>query len=473
MLQIYNTLSRKKEKFQLADSKSVRMYVCGPTVYARGHIGNFRTFVCLDVLRRVLLNICDYPIKEVINFTDVDDKTIAGASEEGLSLREYTDRHINDFQSDWLALGIRPAEETPRATDSENMEAMGNLVKELERKGHTYQSSGSIYFRIATQPEYGKLARLDKKGMKPGARIDVDEYDKEDVRDFVLWNPATPGEPSWDIGFGPGRPGWHLECSAMALRLLGEPPIDIHAGGVDLIFPHHENEIAQSETATGKLFSRFWIHVEHLFVEGKKMSKSAGNVFTLPEIVSKGYRPSALRYLLLSSHYRKQLNFTWSGIEQAEESLRRLTDFLVLLDSVTSVKEAGQSTAEAKIKNVRNRFFSALSDDLNTAEGLGAIFDFVRDINALLDSGPLIKADLVAIQKTMDDFDQVLGVVALRKQEDSQLETPVEEIERLIENREQARKRRDFSVADKIRKDLLSRGIVLEDVAGGTRWKKR
>ncbi len=449
------------------------MYVCGPTVYARGHIGNFRTFVCLDVLRRVLRNICNYPIKEVINFTDVDDKTIAGASDEGLSLREYTDQHIKDFQSDWLALGIQPVEENPRATDNENIEAMGNLVKELERKGHTYQSEGSIYFRIATHPEYGKLSRLDKKGIKPGARINVDEYDKEDVRDFVLWKPVKAGEPSWDIGFGPGRPGWHLECSAMALRLLGEPPIDIHAGGVDLIFPHHENEIAQSETATGKLFSRFWIHVEHLFVEGKKMSKSTGNVFTLPEIVSKGYRPSALRYLLLSSHYRKQLNFTWSGIEQAEESLRRLTDFLARLDAETSVKKAGQSRVKVKVENARNRFFEALSDDLNTAEGLGAIFDFVRDVNVLLDSGPLIQSDLVAIQKTMDDFDLVLGVMALRKQEDLQLEAPVEEINRLIESREQARKRRDFSFADKIRKDLLSRGIVLEDIAGGTRWKKR
>ena len=473
MLQIYNTLSRKKEEFQLAGNKSVRMYVCGPTVYARGHIGNFRTFVCLDVLRRVILNICGYSIKEVINFTDVDDKTIAGASDEGLSLREYTDQHIKDFKSDWLALGIQPVEETPRATDNENMKAMGNLVKELERKGHTYQSEGSIYFKIATQSEYGKLARLDKKGMKPGVRIDLDEYKKEDVRDFVLWKPAKAGEPSWDVGFGPGRPGWHLECSAMALRLLGEPPIDIHAGGVDLIFPHHENEITQSEAATGKLFSRFWIHVEHLFVEGKKMSKSAGNVFTLPEIVSKGYRPSALRCLLLSSHYRKQLNFTWAGIEQAEESLRRLIDFLARLDEITSIKEAGESRVKEKVENVRNKFFSALSNDLNTAEGLGAIFDFVRDVNVLLDSGPLIKTDLVAIRKAMDDFDQVLGVIGLRKQEDLKLDTPVEEIDRLIENREQARKRRDFLTADKIRKDLLSRGIVLEDVTGRTRWKQR
>ncbi len=473
MLQIYNTLSRKKEEFQLEKNKSVRMYVCGPTVYARGHIGNFRTFVCLDVLRRVLLNICNYSIKEVINFTDVDDKTIAGASDAGLSLREYTNRHIEDFQSDWLALGIQPVEETPRATDSQNMEAMGDLVKKLERKGHAYQSEGSTYFRIATQPEYGKLARLDKEGMKPGARIDVDEYKKEDVRDFVLWKPAKAGEPFWDVGLGPGRPGWHLECSAMALRLLGEPPIDIHAGGVDLIFPHHENEIAQSETATGKLFSRFWVHVEHLFVEGKKMSKSARNVFTLPEIISRGYRPSALRYFLLSSHYRKQLNFTWPGIEQAEESLRRLADFLARLDAVTSIKETGETRVKAKVENVRSRFFSALSDDLNTAGGLGAIFDFVRDINILLDSGPLIKTDLIAIQKAMDDFDRVLGVIALRKQEDLNLKVPVKEIDYLIENRKEARERKDFSAADKIREDLLSRGIVLEDVAGGTRWKRR
>ena len=341
-MRLYNTLTRQEEEFTPLRDDTVRMYTCGLTVYARGHIGNFRTFVCIDVLRRALKYVGGWRMRHVVNFTDVDDKTIAGAQREGVSLREYTDRYIQAFYEDSDALGIEKVEETPRATDPANLEAMASMIKALEQGGHTYISDGSIYFKIATMPTYGRLARLDHDGMQAGARVDADSYDKEDARDFVLWKASKPGEPSWDVGVGPGRPGWHIECSAMALRLLGDSPIDIHTGGIDLIFPHHENEIAQSECATGQPFSRFWVHAEHLLVDDKKMSKSLGNVYTLKDIVDRGFRVSALRYLLLSSHYRKQLNFTWAGLQQAEESLTRLTDCLARLNDAAGRREPMQ-----------------------------------------------------------------------------------------------------------------------------------
>src|ERR671915_447467 len=283
-MRLFNTLTRQEEEFAPSRGNTVRMYTCGLTVYARGHIGNFRTFVALDVLRRALKYQEGFDVRQVMNFTDVDDRTIAESQKAGVPLREYTDRYIQAFRADSAALGMEPVEETPRATDPENISAMGETIKALERNGHTYRTDGSIYFKITTLPDYGKLARLDHAGIKSGARIDADKYDKENARDFVLWKSTKPGEPTWDPGIGPGRPGWHIECSAMALRLLGEPPIDLHAGGVDLIFPHHENEIAQSEGATKRPFARVWFHVEHLFVENHKMSKSLGNVYTLAQI---------------------------------------------------------------------------------------------------------------------------------------------------------------------------------------------
>ncbi|MEQ1574140.1 MAG: cysteine--tRNA ligase, partial [Vicinamibacterales bacterium] len=334
MLRLYNTLTRREEPFAPLRDNTVRMYACGPTVYARAHIGNFRTFVCVDVLRRTLKYLCGHAMHEAVNYTDVEDKTIAGALKAGQSLREFTDPWIAAFREDSAQLGIEAPEETPRATDLDNLTAMGELVLALEKNGHTYRRDGSVYFRIASLPDYGKLARLDHAGMKDGARVDVDEYGKDDPRDFVLWKASKPGEPSWDAGAGPGRPGWHLECSAMALRLFGGP-LDIHAGGIDLIFPHHENEIAQSEGATKQPFARVWVHVEHLFVENEKMSKSLGNDFRVADIIARGHRASALRYLLLSSHYRKQLNFTWAGMDQAEESLRRIVDCLARLEDVS------------------------------------------------------------------------------------------------------------------------------------------
>ena len=470
-LSLYNTLTRQQESFMPLRDNTVRMYACGPTVYARAHIGNFRTFVCVDVLRRTLKYLCGFSVREVMNYTDVDDKTIAGAQQAGVPLREYTEQWIRAFREDVAALGVEPPEDTPRATDEDNMRAMSGLVQQLERNGHTYRSDGSIYFRIATLDDYGKLARVARDGIQAGARVDVDEYAKEDARDFVLWKASKPGEPSWDFGTGPGRPGWHLECSAMALRLLGDPPLDLHTGGVDLIFPHHENEIAQSEGATGKPFARFWVHVEHLFVENEKMSKSLGNIFTLSDIIERGHRPSAVRYLLLSSHYRKQLNFTWAGMDQAEESLRRIVDFLVRLGDV---REGGQHAGiQEAVASARERFAAALGDDLNTAGGLAAIFDLVRDVNAAIDARNIGSGDVATVRSAVDDFDRVLGVISLRRDEDARPPVPVDEIEQLMEERQAARRRRDFAAADRIRNDLQERGILLEDNPAGTRWKRR
>ena len=471
MLRLYNTLSRQEEPFTPQQDGLVRIYGCGPTVYARAHIGNFRTYVCLDVLRRTLKYVCGHQIRQVVNYTDVDDKTIAGALEAGTSLREHTDQWIRTFREDSVRLGIEAPEEMPRATDEENLRAMGDMILTLEREGHTYRRDGSIYFKISTLPQYGQLAHLDRDGMKDGATVDVDEYSKDNPRDFVLWKAARPGEPSWDLGAGPGRPGWHIECSAMALRLLGRPPIDIHAGGVDLIFPHHENEIAQSEGATKTQFAKFWFHIEHLFVESEKMSKSLGNVYTIAEIAGRGHRPSALRYLLLSSHYRKQLNFTWTGMDQAEEAIRRIVDFRARLETVAG---SGVHTRVAEqVAKARDAFRAALEHDLNTAAALAAVFDLVRDVNAAIDAQEISVSEARAVADAIDRFDQVLGVVSLRQAEDSEPPVPVEEIERLIGERRAARERRDFAAADNIRRELADRGVLLEDNAAGTRWKKK
>ena len=471
MLRLYNTLSRQEEAFAPARNNTVRMYACGLTVYARGHIGNFRTFVCIDVLRRTLKYLCGHNVDGVMNYTDVDDKTIAGSVKAGKPLREYTEEWVNAFRSDVELLGIEMPEHTPRATDDANMQAMCDMVMALERNGHTYNRDGSIYFKIATLPTYGRLARLDQQSLHAGASVDLDEYSKDDARDFVLWKAAKPGEPTWECAGLPGRPGWHIECSAMALRLLDGAPIDIHAGGVDLIFPHHENEIAQAEGATNQTFSRFWVHVEHLFVENEKMSKSLGNVFTVPDIVAKGFRPSALRYLLLSSHYRKQLNFTWSGMEQAEESLRRVVDFLVRLDGVTG--QGRSEEIEAAAIKARDAFKAALESDLNTAAGLAALFDLVKSGNAAIDAGKMSAADAALVRSTIEDLDRVLGVVSLRRAEDAKPPMPVEEIQRMIDERKAAKQRRDFAEADRIRTSLADRGVLLEDNPAGTRWKKK
>jgi cysteinyl-tRNA synthetase len=470
-VRLYNTLTRSEETFTPVQGNTVRMYTCGLTVYARGHIGNFRTFVCVDVLRRTLRHLLGYDIRHVMNYTDVDDRTIAGAQGAGMELREYTEQFIGAFLEDVRALGLEAVEEMPRATDGPNIEAMGALVAALDRNGHTYRSNGSVYFRISTLPAYGRLARLDHEGMLPGARVDADTYAKEDARDFVLWKATRPDEPTWDVVDPPGRPGWHLECSAMALRLLGEPPLDIHAGGVDLIFPHHENEIAQSEGATGKPFARFWMHVEYLLVDDQKMSKSLGNTYTVPDIVAKGYRPSAVRYLLLSAHYRKQLNFTWAGLVQAEESLRRLSDFLARVDTVGI--DGSHPEVAARVEEARAAFAAAMQADLNTAGALGAMFELVRTLNSAIDAGEFGRADAKPVREAFDLFDRVLGILSLRLAEDERPPVPLAEIERFIEERHAARRRRDFAEADRIREALAERGVLLEDSPGGTRWKRK
>ena len=471
-MRLYNTLTRREEDFAPLRDNTVRMYTCGLTVYARGHIGNFRTFVLLDVLRRALKYLEGYRVRQVMNFTDVDDRTIAESTKAGVPLREYTDRYIAAFYEDASMLGLERVEETPRATDEENLRAMCNLIRRLEERGHTYRSDGSIYFRISTLPDYGKLARLDHEGMQAGARVDSDRYDKADARDFVLWKAAKPGEPSWDFGIGPGRPGWHIECSAMALRLLGEPPIDLHAGGVDLIFPHHENEIAQSEGGTGRPFSRAWVHTEHLVIEdGEKMSKSLGNVFTVQDVLRQGFRASALRYLLLSVHYRKQLRFTWTSVEQAEEALKRLTDFDARLAAIS--EDGPHPGVKDRIETARAAFAAALREDLNTAGALGAVFEFVRATNAAIDAGDVGLADARQIRDAIAEFDKVLGILALRHEEEASPPLPVAEIERLMTERQAARRARDFAAADRIRRQLEECGILLEDTAAGTRWKRK
>jgi len=473
-MRLYNTLTRSEETFLPGAGDSVRMYTCGLTVYARGHIGNFRTFICLDVLRRTLKYLLGYRVTQVMNFTDVDDRTIAGAEKAGLDLRSYTDQYINQFREDVRALGLEEIEEMPRATDPVNLRAMAEMINALDRNGHTYRSDGSVYFKISTMPGYGRLARLDHEGMKPGARVDSDSYAKEDARDFVLWKGHRDGEPAWefpDLGVGPGRPGWHIECSAMALRILDSPPIDIHAGGIDLIFPHHENEIAQSEGATGKPFSRFWVHVEYLIVDEQKMSKSLGNTYTIPDVVSRGFRPSAVRYLLLSAHYRKQLNFTWESLGSAEKALQRLTDFLARLDTVS--RSGSHPDVARRVEEAKKAFSDAMQDDLNTAAALGAMFELVADLNSRIDSGEIGTGDVQAIRSAFDGFDHVLGVLSLRRAEEERPPVPVDEIERMIEDRQAARRRRDFAAADKIRDGLAARGVLLEDNPSGTRWKRK
>jgi cysteinyl-tRNA synthetase len=470
-MRLYNTLTRQEEDFAPARGRTVRLYACGLTVYGRGHIGNFRTFVTVDLLRRTLRHQAGFDVEGVMNITDVDDRTILEASKAGVPLREYTDRYIAAFHEDAATLGLERMEDNPRATDEPNLRAMSDMVAALERNGHTYRSGGSIYFRIATLPSYGKLARLDHEGIKPGARIDADKYDKENARDFVLWKASQPGEPSWDFGVGPGRPGWHIECSAMALRVLGPPPIDIHCGGVDLIFPHHENEIAQAEGAMKQEFSRFWFHVEHLLMDdGEKMSKSLGNVYTVHEVLARGFRPSTLRYHLISVHYRKQLRFSWTSLAQSEEALKRLMDFLARLDRET--RETAHPAIVDQVTAARREFGAMMEADLNAPAALGVLFDLVRTLNAAIDAGEVGKPDVPVIREAFDHFDRVLGIISLRRSEEAAPPVPVDEIERLVEERNEARHRRDFPRADRIRQELAARGILLEDSPAGTRWKR-
>ena len=474
-MRLYNTLTRREEDFAPSRDNQVRMYSCGLTVYARGHIGNFRTFVAVDVLRRALKYQEGFDVQHVMNFTDVDDRTILESNKAGVPLREYTDRYIAAFREDAAALGLETPEQQPRATDSENITAMAETIVALEKRGHTYQSDGSVYFKISTFPEYGRLARLDHSGIKSGARVDSDKYEKDDARDFVLWKASKPGEPSGTPAFGAGRPGWHIECSAMALRLLGAP-IDLHAGGVDLIFPHHENEIAQSEGATGQPFARFWMHVEHLMIE-----EDAGRTRQDVEVARQRLQP--LR------HRRAGVPAVGAPIPVSRRALPQAAEVLVDGDVAgrgvaqapdglpgaaghAARRAAARSGHEAARGGTR-RVPGHIAADLNTAAGIGVMFDLVRALNSSIDSGELSQADAAAIRETFAEFDSVLGVLSLRKQEEEQPPVPIPEIERLIEARREARLARNFAEADRIRKDLDARGIMLEDSGAVTRWKRK
>lgn len=464
MISFYNTLKRKKNIFMPLKEGEVRMYTCGLTVYDRGHIGNFRTFIFEDILRRYL-EYKGYKVIQVMNITDVDDKTIKGAMETGKSLREYTEYYTDLFFKDIDILNIERAEYYPRAT--EHINDMVELIKVLLKKGVAYESKGSIYFRISAFPEYGKLSGLDNKSLIDGYRVDSDEYEKKNVKDFVLWKAPKEGEPYWDTELGPGRPGWHVECSVMSMKYLGET-FDIHAGGVDLIFPHHENEIAQSEAATGKPFVNYWLHSEHLIIEGEKMSKSKGNFYIVNDLIKKGIEPVTLRYLLMSVHYRKKLNFTSTSILQAKEAVDRIINFKLRL--MTEVlKEGFQSDRVVSLlEKTKNGFDNAMDDDLNISEALASVFELIRQVNILIDDNELTKNDAELILSYLKRFDKVLGIIFVGKDEIAD-----NEILPLLEERNRARKERNFQRADEIRNYLLEKGIILEDTKTGTRWKRK
>lgn len=505
-LRFYNTLSGRVEDFVPIDANLVRIYTCGPTVYDYAHIGNFRTFVFQDILRR-FLRYKGYELRHVMNLTDVDDNTIRNSQAAGMSLRDYTTKFIEAFEVDRQLLSLETPEIVVRATDC--IDDMVKLIQTLLEKGYAYQSEGSVYFRVRQFKDYGKLSKIDFSGIRAGARVDTDKYEKDNASDFVLWKAAKEGEPFWDTPLGPGRPGWHIECSVMAMKYLGES-FDIHSGGIDLVFPHHENEIAQSEAATGKPFVRFWLHAEHLMVNGEKMSKSAGNFYTLRDLIAQGHKPSAIRYLLASGHFRMPLNFTFEGLHQAQRSLERLRNFRYRL---TQEKFPAGENSElgARAAAARQAFEEALDDNLNTASALAAVFDLVRDGNTAMDQGKFLDGNRSAFLDVLDRWDRIFAVLEdndyekLRrygfiKTKDAAASIASEpapndaakihagngdgvaalaetlgeqEIETRIAARESARRRGEYARADEIRNELLSAGVVLEDTKAGTRWKRK
>ena len=464
-LRFYNTLSQKVEEFQPAHDNTVRMYTCGPTVYDFAHIGNFRTFTFVDVLRR-WLRARGFALDHVMNITDVDDKIIRNAAARHQSLKEYTSVYTQAFLDDCTALRLERPERLVPAT-----EHIGDMVSAIERltEGqHTYTSEGSVYFRIATFPGYGKLSHNDFSGNLAGARVDMDEYEKADARDFALWKAPKEGETSWNTALGPGRPGWHIECSVMAIKYLGAT-LDIHVGGVDLIFPHHENEIAQSESLTGQPFSRFWIHSEFLMVEGQKMSKSLGNYFTLRDVLGRGYAPETIRYLLASVPHRKTLNFTFDGLKSAATAIDRLRNFKLRLETDTLAEGVNEKLLE-RSDAAGVAFGEAMDDDLNTAEALAAVFEYVREANSAMDAGEFRAGNAGPALDVLGRFDCVFDVLKPRP---GGGELSDAEIEQLIAERTAAKKGRDFARADQIRERLSSHGILLEDTKGGVRWKRK
>jgi len=489
-IRLFNTLTNTVEDLAPSDGESLRIYVCGPTVYDYGHIGNFRTFLQLDVLRRFWKQ-QGHKIQHVMNITDVDDKIIRNAAGAKLPINQYTQKYERAFFQDLDALGCERPEIIARAT--ENIEQMVNLIERLAAKDLAYQApDGSWYFRIAGFPEYGKLSKKDFTAINDGARVDLDEYDKDSARDFALWKAAKPGE-HWDTRLGPGRPGWHIECSAMALKYLGES-FDLHAGGEDLMFPHHENEIAQSESATGETMAYHWMHVRFLLVDGRKMSKSEGNFFTLRDLLLKGYKPSAIRFLLISVPYRHPLNFTMDGLTESASAVERIRTFAQRIRSGNW--PAGMNAElEAQTVKAQQSFSAALEDDLNTSEARAAIFELVRNGNVAADSGKLFAGNLPAINEALSKFDEIFAVLEDRDAEIARgaLQWAQEEgrgdqaapelvaayslsdqqIDALLAEREQARRSRNFGRSDAIRNELSGLGILIEDSKEGARWKRK
>ena len=490
-LRLFNTLTGQLDALVPSDGKALRMYACGPTVYDYGHIGNFRTFLQIDVLRR-FLKLMGTPLRHVMNITDVDDKIIRNAAQAGVPIGQYTAKYEQAFFEDLEFLRIQRPEHLARAT--EHIPRMVEMIQKLAAAQAAYQAEdGSWYFRLSAFPAYGKLSKKDLSGMEDGARVDVDEYEKDSARDFALWKAAKPGETSWETPIGRGRPGWHIECSAMAMEYLGDS-FDLHAGGEDLMFPHHENEIAQSETVTKKPFALHWMHVRFLLVDGRKMAKSEGNFFTLRDLLLKGYKASAIRLALISVPYRHQLNFTFDGLTEATNAIERLRTFHQRLTE-GSFAAGANPVLQAAAQKAQTDYLSALSNDLNTAEARAPIFDLVRAANTAIDQGQLFATDRDAILAVLSSFDAVFDVIedhdaeptrrALEWAEKAGRMADVapellarqsltdDAVEALVAERTQAKKQRNFARADQIRNELAEKGIVIEDSKDGVRWKRK
>ena len=466
MLRIHNTLSGQLEEVRPLVDGEIKFYYCGPTVWDYGHIGNFRSAIAADVLRRYL-KFKGLRVTQAMNITDVDDRIITKAQESGKTIDDYTQKYIEAFWEDFDALGCERPEVAPRAT--KHIPEMVALVKKLMERDHAYQSDGSIYYRIKSFPEYGKLSKINFAGNIEGGseRVDKDKYDKEDARDFALWKaPNRPDEPAWDTEVGGGRPGWHIECSAMSMKYLGET-FDLHLGGIDLVFPHHENEIAQSEGATGKQFVRYWLHFEHLRVEGETMSKSKGNYYTFRDLTDKGFSPAAIRYFLLSVPCRKQLNFTFDALQGAEKTVESLRDFRARLEEARTEAGVNHELHDAT-KQALTEFEAGMDDDLNTSVALAAVHELTREVNTALARRVLRADNKREIIAAIERIDSVLNVIGR-----PQREMLDEEIQKLIAERQEARHRRDFARADEIRNQLAERGIILEDTKDGVRWKRK
>ena len=466
MLKFRNTLTGRVEEFRPMREGEVRFYYCGPTVWNYGHIGNFRSAVAADILRRYL-KFKGYKVTHVMNITDVEDRIIAESQKAGLSIDEYTAKYIDALWEDFDALGCERPDIVPRAT--RHIPEMVDLIEKLLATDHAYRSEDSIYYRIASFPEYGKLSKINFAGNIAGAseRVDTDKYDKEDARDFALWKePASESEPAWDTSIGRGRPGWHIECSAMSMKYLGET-FDIHAGGIDLVFPHHENEIAQSEGATGKQFVRYWIHFEHLKVDGETMSKSKGNYYTYRDIIAKGFSPAAIRYFLISVPFNKQLNFTFDALAGAERTVASLRDFRARLSEAKTEPGRNEKLSETAARALQE-FEAGMDDDFNTSVALAAIHNLSREVNTALARKKVRADNQQELLAALDRFDTVLNIFG-----EQQREMLDSEIQSLIDERQEARRRREFGRADEIRDDLARRGIILEDTKDGVRWKRR